>query len=213
MQITILKKDDIDEKKKTRKLYEECFDEGKTEYIDYYYDVIIKRNEMVVLKNDDGDIISMVHLNPYLYNIDGIVATVHYIVAVATKEGYRGMGYMKMIMEVVIDYLYEKEEPFCYLVPEDNNIEELYKTIGFEVVSGFTIDKFSKERYDIYPVETDEYKKLMDREQVFLEMESDEYKKELSIKNVMMKMLITDKINIKTLDDMRNKKIYVCQEV
>ena len=53
MQIEIFKRDDIESKLKTRKLYEECFDEGKDDFIDYYYDVIIKRNEIVVAKDED----------------------------------------------------------------------------------------------------------------------------------------------------------------
>ena len=85
MQIKILHKDDIDEKLKTRKLYEENFDIGDKDFVDYYYQTIIKRNEVVVMENDNN-IISMVHLNPYEYNICGDIKTIHYLVAIATEK-------------------------------------------------------------------------------------------------------------------------------
>ena len=213
MQIKILKKEDINDKKKTRPLYEECFDEGKVEYIDYYYDEIIKRNEMVVLEDDKESVISMIHLNPYLYNIDGYISIVHYLVAVATKKEYRGQGYMNMVMETAINYLNELKEPFCYIVPDNGRLERTYKKYGFEVVSRFVLDKLSKEKYDIFPVKSKEYQNLMEREQYFLDMESEEYKKDLSTKKVMIKILDTSSINVKTIEDIRKKKIYVCQEV
>ena len=76
MQIKILHKDDIKEKLKTRELYEENFDIGDKDFVDYYYQTIIKRNEVAVME-DNGNIISMVHLNPYEYNICGNIKTIH----------------------------------------------------------------------------------------------------------------------------------------
>lgn len=210
MQIKILHKDNIDEKLKTRKLYEENFDIGDKDFIDYYYETIIKRNEVVVME-DSGTVISMVHLNPYEYNICGDIKTIHYLVGIATKKEYRNKGYITKTLNFAINYLNDLKEPFCFLVPENKNLEKFYQRFGFERVCKFNIDKFSKEKYDIYPVNTVEYDNLMKKEQEFLLVSTDEYKKELSEKNVIVKML-NNNLNL-SIEKLRNKRIYVCQEV
>lgn len=210
MQIKILKKNDIDDKLKTRKLYEEYFDEGKEKYINYYFSDIIKRNEVVALFDDDGEVISMVHLNPYRYHYFDKEAVVHYLVAMATKEQYRKKGYMKMVLDSAIDYLKSLKEPFCYIAPCDDEVEKIYTKFGFVTMCNFTVDKFSKQKYDIYPVCDEEYISLMKREQEFLDMEDETYKKELASLKVMFNIF-----DNKTLDMMKDKKdikIYVCQE-
>lgn len=210
MQIKILHKDDIDEKLKTRKLYEENFDIGDKDFVDYYYQTIIKRNEVVVIE-DCGDIISMIHLNPYEYNICGKIKTIHYLVGIATDKNHRNKGYISKALNFTVDYLNDLKEPFCFLISENVGLENFYKRFGFERTCKFTIDKFSKEKYDIYPVSTPEYKELMKKEQEFLMASTDEYRKELSEKNVLIKML-NNNMNL-SIEELRNKKIYICQEV
>ena len=65
--------------------------------------------------------------------------------------------------------------------------------------------------YDIYPEDNEEYRQLMTIEDKFLALETDEYRVELSKKNVLFKILDNSEgLSIKKLKD---KKIYVCQEV
>lgn len=210
MQIKLLHKEDISDKLKTRPLYEENFDIGDKDFIDYYYDTIIKRNEVAVAIEND-EIVSMIHLNPYLYNVCGNIKNVHYFVALATKTAHRKKGYMSKMLDFAISYLNELKEPFCYIVPENDYAERLYNKFGFEKVCRFNIDKFSHDTYDIYPDDNDEYRKLMTAEDKFLALETDEYREELSKKDVLFKILDNnDGLTIKALKD---KKIYVCQEV
>ena len=213
MQVRILKENDLKEKLETRKLYEQCFDEGKDEYIDYYYDTIIKRNVIVALSDDDCNVVSMVHLNPYLYNVFGKEFLVHYLVAVATDKDYRGHGYMNKVINAAIDYLNTLNEPFCYLVPDTDDLKEAYSRLGFKVVCNFTLDKFSKATYDIYPVRNDEFKTLMEKEQYYLNVETEDYKRDLSSKKVMFKLLNGNLIGINDINEMLDKRIYICQEV
>lgn len=210
MQIRLLKRDDIVAKVKTRSLYEENFDFNNTDFIDYYYDIIIKRNEVVVIE-EDNQIISMIHLNPYIYNICGYISTVHYFVALATKFAYRKKGYMSKAINFAINYLNDLNEPFCYILPQNENLENYYKKFGFEKVCKFTVDKFSKIKYDIFPELTKEYNNLMMNEEKFIELETDEYRKNLSKKNVMMKILNNN--NGLSIEKLCSKKIYICQEV
>ena len=212
MQIKIFEVDDIENKLKTKKLYKECFDEGKDEYIDYYYDVIIKRNVVIAMVKNDT-IISMVHLNPYLYNILNLKATIYYLVAVATVENERHKGYMKLVMDAAIEYMKSKKIPMCYIVPDSDKLEDTYNKFGFTTLCDFNIDKFSKNEYDIYPVLTEEYKFLMDKEQYYLDLETQEYKDELASKKVMFRLIDTNNFVVKNINELKNKRIYVCQEV
>ena len=209
MQIEIIKREDVESKIKTRKLYEECFDEGKDDFINYYYDMVIRRNEIVAAK-EDNEIVSMIHLNPYTYNICGAIKKVHYLVAIATKKEYRGKGLMSSCINKAIDYLKNLNEPFCYLVPDNEKLEKAYNKFGFETVCKFNIDKLSNEKYDVYPYNDDEYKKLMEKEDEFLKLETKEYVEDLKNKVVMFNVLDRKNYNI---DYFKSKKIYVCQEV
>ena len=78
---------------RTRKLWEEIFTEDTPEFLDYYYSVKTKGNEIYVIEEDDK-IVSMLHLNPYQMRIGEKRYQTHYIVAVATDERYRKRGYM-----------------------------------------------------------------------------------------------------------------------
>ena len=49
------------EKEKTRKLYEEAFDDPK-EFVDYYYSDKCLDNRMIV-SFEGGEVVSMLHLN------------------------------------------------------------------------------------------------------------------------------------------------------
>ena len=116
-----------------------------------------------------------------------------------------------MLLDYAINYLKNKNEPLCYLVPDNDNLINMYKKYGFEVVANFTYDKFSKEEYDVFPVLNEEYNILMKIEQKYLNDESIEYKEDLKHKKVMFKLL-DENLNY-DIEVLKNKKIYVCQEV
>lgn len=210
MQIKLFDTNDIENKLKTRSLYEGCFDEGKNDFIDYYYDRIIRRNQIVVAE-EEGKILSMIHLNPYFYNICGEVHRVHYLVAIATSKEYRNRGLMSKIMNFSIEYLKSLQDPFCYIVPECKEYEIMYGKYGFSSVCKFTLDKFSKDKYDIFPDDNPEYRELMNMEQYFLDLESEDYKSELSKKMVLFRIL--NENVMMSIEELRKKSIYVCQEV
>ena len=48
----------------TRTLWEQIFNEDSKEFLDYYYFMKAKDNEIYVIENDQ-EICSMLHLNPY----------------------------------------------------------------------------------------------------------------------------------------------------
>ena len=125
-----LRKLQPDEHIRTRKLWEEIFTEDTPEFLDYYYSVKIKDNEIYVIE-EDGEIVSMMHLNPYHMRVKDKVYKTHYIVAVATDKRYRKQGLMRQLLNHVTQVMADRGEPFTFLMPAD---EAIYKPFGFEFV-------------------------------------------------------------------------------
>ena len=112
---------------RTRKLWEEIFTEDTPEFLDYYYSVKTKGNEIYVIEEDDK-IVSMLHLNPYQMRIGEKRYQTHYIVAVATDERYRKRGYMAALLKHAMQVMCDRGEPFTFLMPAS---EAIYKPFGF----------------------------------------------------------------------------------
>ena len=115
---------------KTRKLWEKVFKEDTVEFLDYYYSVKTLENEIYVIE-EDGEIVSMLHLNPYQMRIGNDIFQTHYIVAVATDENYRKRGYMATLLNHTMQVMKDRGEPFTFLMPA---AEAIYKPFGFEFV-------------------------------------------------------------------------------
>ncbi len=116
------------EKERSRELYERCFPEDTEAFMDYYYAEKCKDNQILVLEEQD-ELISMMHLNPFQICMYGHDATVHYIVAVATAEEYRRRGYAVELMKQAFHDLYQAQEPFVFLMPAN---PDYYYSSGFE---------------------------------------------------------------------------------
>jgi len=114
----------------TRPLWERIFTEDSKEFLDYYYSVKTKENEIYVIE-DRNEIVAMLHLNPYQMRIGQEIYDTHYIVAVATDERYRRRGLMARLMNHILEVMTERNEPFTFLMPAN---EAYYKPFGFQAV-------------------------------------------------------------------------------
>lgn len=127
----------------TKKLWEEVFFQDSREFVDYYYKYKAKGNIAFVLKYKE-DIISMVHLTPYkavLRGDDRKESMVSYIVGVATKEAYRHKGCMKKLLYESFFKLYERKEPFAFLMPA---APEIYRSFSFTYI-------YERKNYSLHP--------------------------------------------------------------
>lgn len=138
MQIRLL---DTKENEKTRPLYEKVFDEDSKGFVDYYYTEKTKDNQIYVVE-EDGDIRSMLHLNPYEISVNGSHRAVNYIVAVATQEEYRSRGYMGSLLKRALCDMYQKGQSFTFLMPA---AEAIYTPYDFRTVYEYEQD-FCKEQ-------------------------------------------------------------------
>jgi len=126
----------------TRSLWEKIFVEDSKAFLDYYYKNKTKNNEIYVIETD-GEIRSMLQLNPYQLVVGTKEVPGRYIVAVATDSFYRGKGYMTALLTKAVRDMYAQKIPFTYLMPASEKIyyphnfrfvymEDKWKTAGIE---------------------------------------------------------------------------------
>ena len=77
-----------EEKNRTRALWERIFVEDSERFLDYYYHIKTADNEILVLERD-GEILSMLQLNPYRLQLGAAQVEAAYVIAVATDSRYR----------------------------------------------------------------------------------------------------------------------------
>lgn len=214
---------DRGEKIITRPLYQQAFSDTE-EFVDYYYREKCRDN-LIVIKEDQGAVISMVHLNPYTVVIDGQDWRIFYLVAVATEKSRRHEGHMRDVLSFAFQLMHEQCQPFCYLMPVD---EKIYEPFGFEVIGGFDRNPNRplaeiEKNFDIYCKRDSTYLKRMEAEKKL----AAQYQQEegLPQEPVIMAKVIdqtafarlsgldTQSTEHEKLDWLRNHKIYFCEEV
>lgn len=115
---------------RTRKLWEEVFTEDTKEFLDYYYFIKARTNEIYVAE-EDGDIRSMLQLNPYTMQVCGRTFPSNYIIAVATQKEYRGRGCMGSLLKKSMEDMYARRVPFTFLMPA---AEAIYTPYDFRYI-------------------------------------------------------------------------------
>ena len=123
-----------EEQERTKALYREIFPEDTEAFLDFYYK---ERPKRILAMEEDGQIIAMLHLNPFLLSFFGKEITASYIYAVATKKEKRRQGIMGELLRYAFQLSKEEGEVFCILIPV---AESIYSPYGFR-----TVAKLSKE--------------------------------------------------------------------
>ena len=126
----ILRKLEQSEHGSTRPLWEEVFADDTKAFLDYYYYIKTRDNEIYVVE-EDGRICSMLQLNPYVLKVESSELPSAYIIAVATKEEYRGRGYMGGLLRASLNEMYAEKIPFTFLMPA---AEAIYSPYDFRFI-------------------------------------------------------------------------------
>lgn len=137
----ILRKLESREHWQTRSLWEQVFSEDSKTFLDYYYFLKTRDNEIYVVE-EDGAIRSMLHLNPYLLRTENTEFTGHYIVGVATETLYRKRGFMAGILMKSLEDMYSRKELFTFLMPA---AEKIYTPYDFRTVYEQNLYEYSIE--------------------------------------------------------------------
>ena len=168
-----------EEKERTKKLYREIFPEDTEDFLDFYYK---KRPKRILAMEENGEVIAMLHLNPFLLSFFGKEITATYIYAVATRKDKRKQGIMGELLRYSFQLLEEEGEAFCFLLPVT---EQIYTPYGFQTVARFSLDEQEISDYQLYAIPT---KELLERraEEAKYSSEEDEFPENPVI---MMKIL------------------------
>lgn len=105
----------------TRPLWEKVFVEDTKAFLDYYYGNKTIDNDIYAAK-DGAEICGMLQLNPYNIRVGTHMETCNYIIAVCTLEEYRRKGIMARLLKMSMQDMYEKGQPFIYLMPAKESI-------------------------------------------------------------------------------------------
>lgn len=125
-----LRKLEQKEHSKTRTLWETVFSEDTKQFLDYYYFFKTRDNEIYAIEEDKA-IRSMLHLNPYMLQVEEQQFRGNYIIAVATEEAYRSRGYMGMLLRKSMEEMYRRKEWFTFLMPA---AEAIYTPYDFRFI-------------------------------------------------------------------------------
>ena len=128
-----------EEQERTKALYREIFPEDTEAFLDFYYK---ERPKRILAMEEDGQIIAMLHLNPFLLSFFGKEITASYIYAVATKKEKRRQGIMGELLRYAFQLLKEEGEAFCILIPV---AESIYSPYGFRTVTKLTLEESEPE--------------------------------------------------------------------
>ncbi len=118
------------EKGRSEALYRAAFPEDKDAFVEYYYSYVTKNNKILVLEQE-GEISSMLHLNPYCLSVNGCELDAYYYVAVATKADCRHQGMMRKLLYKSLNDIHAEGHPFAYLMPANRAI---YEPFDFRIV-------------------------------------------------------------------------------
>ena len=114
---------------KTRKLWE-AFPEDSKEFDDYYYRNKAERSR-ILAEEEEGEIISMVQLNPYRVQVRNREYELSYIVGVATRADRRHQGHMRRLLIKMLTDMRRERVPFTFLMPA---AEAIYLPFGFRYI-------------------------------------------------------------------------------
>ena len=161
------------EKERSEALYREAFPEDKEAFVKYYYSYVTRDNQILVLEQEE-QICSMLHLNPYRLSVNGTVVDAYYYVAVATRADCRHQGMMRKLLHRSLKDIYAEGHPFTYLMPADKAIYEpfdfriVYQQKKVEVpLAPQCANEKMAELFDVYTLRDDWYvEKMLEEERV-----------------------------------------------
>lgn len=150
------------EKTASRLLYEEVFVEDEKAFVDAYYEIKAVDNQILAAV-ETGNILAMLHRNPYTFRLRGKCIRADYLVAVATRRPFRHQGLMRSLLTRALQDMEQEQQPFAFLMPADEAIYLPFdfRLMGNEDEEGLAAlsEKELSEEYDLYIEKDEEYER------------------------------------------------------
>jgi len=138
----MIRKAEAQEASVLREIWKECYPEEDPRYIDYFFRSLYQP-ENAWCRVVDGKIVAVMMRNPHALMFNGRVLATSMIMGVATLPEYRERGYMKELMDAVLDACSHTE--LLTLVQTEK--PSLYERYGFETV--YTRSDYTLQRSDV----------------------------------------------------------------
>lgn len=99
-------------------LWDYCFEKRQEPFFEYYFsEYCCKQNIVMGAFDDEGQLKSMVHINPYRLRVHGQEQLVPYLVGVATAPEARGAHIVKPLLQLTLEALRAQDVNFVTLMP------------------------------------------------------------------------------------------------
>ncbi len=107
-----------------------CFHDTE-EFIDFYFNKIYKKEETVILLENDM-IVSSLQIIPYEVKIGEKAVNAGYISGAMTYPEYQKKGYMSRLLSFAFDEMKKKGYAFTFLIPQEEKLIDYYTKFGYE---------------------------------------------------------------------------------
>ena len=108
------------EKDNIMEIWDYCFNDGP-KFTDYYFNNKYKNYNTIVVE-EEAEIVSSLQLNQYRIQLNNQIYNTSYVVGVSTLPEARGRGYMKYMMEFMLNELYN----IANFLNHENKAKERY---------------------------------------------------------------------------------------
>lgn len=114
---------------KIMELWDYCFEKNDTPFFQWYFNEYCLKQNMIIggFDEDNGQLMNMLHLNPYTINLRGQEVKLPYIVGVATSPEYRGKHLFGPLLDMTFAVLRAQEYAFVFLMPINAGIYRPYQ--------------------------------------------------------------------------------------
>lgn len=162
-----------EEKNITRELWQEIFAEDTEKFLDYYYKEKTKDNQILTAR-ENGEIVSMLHMNPYELSVFGEKVFSYYIVAVATKKEYRHQGKMAKLLTHAMEQAAEEKKPFIFLMPAKESIYLPFQFVTVYERKDYIFPSQKRQREYFWQIQVEELSKYSENKESLVK-ELEEY--------------------------------------
>lgn len=110
-------------------LWDKCFEKKEAPFFQYYFSqYCFLYNRVYGGFTESGELMTMLHLNPFAVSVNGEKILVPYLCGVATAKKFRGHHYMGTVLNECCNVLRKEGISFVFLVPV---AEKIFLPCGF----------------------------------------------------------------------------------
>lgn len=135
-------------KKELMQIWKETFHDSDA-FIELFFERVYKEENVLVIQQNE-QIVSSLHMVPYLMNYKGVEIPVSYICGAATDPSARKQGLMGQLLNRSFEVMKERGIPLTVLIPANAELYNYYQHFGYKEVFYETIERFEDKDFPDY---------------------------------------------------------------